>query len=250
MNQHNIQEAYFKLFRDTKTGKVWVYPKDRQRKFARSTNWCTAENDFQSESLELNQNRVVETPGIQALRRLLTPSARLSEPEYRLISQWTALHLIRNPKMRNVFAQDGKDFEREFPDEFEKELLFSESYYKFAHVYVCSGADFFITSDNPVVEVSCSEHFVRFLVLSPQKLVQFSSRNGRLSHEEECMEDFVNAMIWAGAHKYVFSHCGDLDIDKYEKTTNRWGMIPRLEEQKFSIQGYSGKLPSRFPRKG
>lgn len=245
MNQHSIQGAYFKSFRNA-DGKVWVYPKEGGDRFQKPTSWCTAENDFQSEALERAQANIIELPGIKALRSLLSPSG-LSELEYDLLSQWSALHILRNQRMRSALKEAGKDYEKEFPNEFEMELLFSKGYYTHAKVYTCSGSNFFVTSDDPVVEFSCSDHCVRFFVVSPQKLVQLSSRDGMFSHEQECFEDVVNSMILSKAFKHIYSHRDDVDINKYKRIADKWGMIPRLETQKVLIKNYAGGLPSRFP---
>jgi len=67
MNRHSIQEAYLKKFAD-KTGRIWVYRKSSGRPAPRPPSQCAAEEDFQSAALEFYQNRVIETPGIKALR--------------------------------------------------------------------------------------------------------------------------------------------------------------------------------------
>lgn len=137
MNQHSVQEAYFKSFRDEKTGRLWVYTRDGRQRFQKPTKWCTAENDFQSELLEREQNTIVEKPGIEALRRLVH-AGKLSEADYSLICQWTALHLIRNQKMRN---ETSEAYQKQFADEFEMELLFTKSF-QYADVYTCSRSGF------------------------------------------------------------------------------------------------------------
>ena len=249
MNQHSIQEAYLKLFRDSVTGKIWVYPKDGRGKFQKPTSWCTAEPDFQSELLERAQNRIVETPGIQALRRLLESDA-LSETEYQLVHQWTVLHIFRNLKMRVALKQSGRHYEREFSEEFEKELFFSKSYYKFVHPYTCTGSNFFVTCDHPVIEMVSSGSMARFLVVSPRKLVQFSSRDGILVHNEEKFEDFVNSMMWNVAIAHVFSHSGDVDTGRFKVIADKWGAEAVLSTDRVAMRIPDGGLPNRFSHQG
>ena len=246
MNQHSVQEAYFKSFRNS-DGKVWVYPKEGSGRFQKPTSWCTAENDFQSEALEKAQANIVESPGIRALRSALKPSG-LSELEYNLLLQWSALHILRNQRMRSALKDAGKDYEWEFRGEFEMELLFSKGYYTHAKVYTCSGSSFFVTSDDPIVEFSCYDHYVRFFVISPQKLIQLSSRDGMFSHEQECFEDFVNSMILSKAFKHIYSHRDNVDVTRYKSIADKWDMIPRLETQKVLIKNPAGGVPSGFPR--
>ena len=81
MNKHHVQEAYLKSFED-QSGKLWVYPKTGGKAFKRPAKYCTAEEDFQSDELESMQNRLVETPGIRALRA----TGFLSESTYDGIS--------------------------------------------------------------------------------------------------------------------------------------------------------------------
>ena len=244
MNQHSIQEAYYKAFRNV-DDKIWVYPKDGSEKFSKPTSWCTAENDFQSAALEHAQANVVESSGIKALRSLLC-SRGLSESEYTFVSQWIALHMLRNQRMRNAPSGLVKDYEHGFPAEFEKELLFLQSHYKFVHVYTSTTSSCFITSDDPLLEFQCGEDMVLFLTITPQKLVRLSPRIETLKCEEACFEDFVNAMIWSKAFKYAFSHSDDVDVKKLEAIAEKWNMKPRWETQKVVIKGLLGGLPSRF----
>jgi hypothetical protein len=229
MYQHQIQKAHFEPFLDR--GELWVHPKDGKPPFRRPASWCTAEKDFQSERLEADQNRLVESPGIQVLRRLLGRPNILSESEFERICQWVALHLIRNTKMRMALGESGEDYEAQFADLFEKEIRISK-YFRFVKVCSCNASNFFITSDNPVTSFVCDGNIVQLLPLSPSKLIQFSSRDGKFEPEES-FEDFVNSMIWAGAVEFVFSDRRDLDIAKYKRIAEKWEMIPRLEEQHF-----------------
>jgi hypothetical protein len=168
MNQHSFQKAYYDLFCDA-GGMIWVYPKEGGKSFRKPTSWCTAETDFQSASLEKAQANFIESPGIKALRNLT--EGKQSESEYNFTLQWIALHLIRNQKMRDMVMKDGEDYERQFPEEFEKEVLYLKSRYTAAYSFKTS--NFFITSDNPIMEICCSEQRLLFFAFSPQIFFSF-----------------------------------------------------------------------------
>jgi hypothetical protein len=229
MNQHSIQRAYFNTFCDN--GLLWVYSKSDGRKIRKPASSCTSESDFQSLELEQTQAKTIESPGIVALRNLLVAKT-LSESEYQMASRWCALHILRNQRMRGHF---GNRYETQFSEEFRKESLFSTVFFKFLNVHTCSGSNFFITSDDPVIEFSCDGHLIRFLIISPQKLIQFSSQNGGFGHVEESFENVVNAMVWSKALNHVYSHRGDVDIANLKTIAGKWDMIPRLETQKIIL---------------
>ncbi len=148
MNQHCIQEAYYKSFRDK--GEIWVYPNVGGQAFRKPISWCTAETDFQSKELEKMQTDIIEDHGIRAIWHLLKPG-RLSEQQYKILLGWIALHLTRAPKVPpNTLFQTNQHYEREFPVEFTRQLLGLRSSYTVADVYTCYSPKFLITCDNPV----------------------------------------------------------------------------------------------------
>src|SRR5947208_1235660 len=147
-NQHSIQKAYYKSFRDR--GEIWVYATQGGKPFRKPISWCAAEINFQSKSLEEAQNKIIENHGIKAIWHLLVPG-RLSEEQYSVLLAWIALHLTRNQKARDTFFLSDQDYEKEFPVEFVRQLAGLQSSYKVADVYTCNSSHFLVTSDNPVV---------------------------------------------------------------------------------------------------
>jgi hypothetical protein len=148
--------------------------------------------------------------------------------------------------MRTAPNVSVKDYEQGFPAEFERELIFLQSHYKFVHVYTSTASSCFITSDDPLLEFQCGEDMVLFLTITPHKLVRLSPRIEILKCEEACFEDFVNAMIWSKAFRYAFSHSDGIDVKKLEIIAQKWNMKPHWATQRFAIKGLSGGLPSRF----
>src|SRR5713101_364493 len=216
MNQHHVQEAYLKLFED-ETGKLWVYPKNGGKPLHRPTKQCTVEENFQSDELELFENRFVETPGIKAL----CATGFLSESENNSISSWMALHILRNQKL----FESREDYDTRFKPEFEKERVFS-GYYRFVFTYwPADDSHFFLTSDNPVIEFTVGDHLVRCCSISPQKMILFSPINDRPTHELR-IEDFFNAMVYANAVEEVFCHRGDVSLEKLKGLTETCGIFP------------------------
>lgn len=221
---------------------IWVYPKEGGKPFRKPTSWCTAETDFQSTALEKAQADFIESPGIKALRNLM--EGKQSESEYNFTLRWIALHLIRNQKMRDTVVKDGEDYEKRFPEEFEKEVLYLKSRYAVAYSFKTS--NFFITSDNPIMEICCSEQRLLFFAFSPQIFFRLSSEQGELTHGTESFEDFANAMTWSAAHKFIFSNRNDIEIDKYIAIASKREMIPRQETERVILKGYTGELASKF----
>jgi hypothetical protein len=234
MNQHGVQEAYYKSFRDK--GEIWVYPTVGGRAFRKPISWCTAETDFQSKELEKVQADIIENHGIKAIWHLLKPG-RLSEQQYKILLGWIALHLTRAPKVRSSLFQTNEDYEREFPVEFSRQLLGLRSSYAVADVYTCDSPKFLLTSDNPVLEFDVERGGKSILILpiSPSRFVQLSSDGRRWRHEERSVEELVNAMIWRSAFKYVFSDRGDVDIANCKETAERFCGAPVLETQSFQL---------------
>lgn len=246
MNQHSFQKAYYDSFCDV-GGQVWVFPKGGGLPFRKPTTWCTAETNFQSAALEKAQADVIESPGIKALRNL--SAGKQSDSEFDATLQWIALHLIRGQKMRDVVAKSGDDYEQRFPKEFESELLYLKTRYSTAYTYTCGGAGFFVTSDNPIVEVGNPPERLLLFALSPQKFVRLSSEPGELTIEGTGFEDFANAMTCSTASKYIYSHRKDVDTDKYRRIAQKHAMLPQLETEEIVLRDFSGKIASQFPQK-
>jgi hypothetical protein len=228
-DQHHIQEAYLKEFEDG-TGKLRVYPKEGGKPFRRSAGQCAAEERFQSEVLEFLQNRMIETPGIRALRE----TGQLSDSQFQSISLWMALHILRNQKaFRELFESSG-DWEERFKQELEVERLFA-GYYRFAFICELDGDnDYWLTSDNPVIEFAIGEDMVRCCSISPKRMILFSPIDDVPAHELG-IKNFFNAMVWANSDRYVFSHKNNVSMKRLQDDAKIFEMAPRLE----SIQSKS-----------
>ena len=225
--QHRIQEAYLKGFEDG-TGKLWVYPKNGGKPYYRPAGQCTTEENFQSNALEFLQNRLIETPGIRALRE----TGQLSEGQYHAISRWMALHILRNKKSLRELFQSGTDWERQFTQELEVERLFA-GYYRFAFICELDGDnDYWLTSDNPVIEFAIGEDMVRCCSISPKRMILFSPVDDVPTHELG-IKNFFNAMVWANSDQYVFSHKNNVSIKRLQDDAKIFEMAPRLESIQF-----------------
>lgn len=230
MNQHSIQKAYLKTFAD-QSGRVWVYTKAGGRPVPKSPVQCAAEEDFQSPALEFYQNRVIETPGIKALR----VNGSLSPEEFEQMSMWMALHIIRTQKARQQFFQSDADYEQRFHDELRKEQLFS-AYYRYAYTHEVVEPNFVVTSDDPVIEFTCAGFLMRGCALSPRKLIFFSPLEGRFEHEL-AMYDFFNAMMWGSPGDYLYSHRVDLRVDDLREFARAYDLRAVTEDVQFEVSG-------------
>ncbi len=228
MNQHSIQKAYLRTFA-APSGCVWVYSKAGGRPVPKSPAECAAEDDFQSAELEFYQQKIVETPGIRALR----VDGSLSAEEFERISLWMGLHVIRTKKAREQLFESAADYAQRFRDELWKEQLFS-AYYRYAYIHVVAAPNFVITSDDPVVEFTCEGSYIRACALSPRKLIFFSPIDGKFEHELP-MHDFFNAMMWGSPGEHLYSHRSDVpttDLTEFVRIYDLHGVI---EDVNFEI---------------
>jgi len=132
MNQHSIQEAYFKPFRNS-DDKIGFIQK-------------TAVENFTSRHLGALLKPISNLKFLNELKPTLLnrlelrlyefcyPHANLQTLSMICLLQWISLHMLRNQRMRNAPMRAIGDYEREFPSEFEKELIYLQSNYKFLHV--------------------------------------------------------------------------------------------------------------------
>jgi len=229
MDQHNVQEAYLKNF--CVDGRIWVYDKKGNKPISKPASQCTVEEDFQSEILEKYQNTNIESPGIKKLRKILD-GILISEEEFELIKYWTALHIIRNHKFRNV---SGVDYDSYFDQLLDIENKFS-LYYCYCFKYKCPDGKYLITSDNPVLEFRNGDSINRILTLSPRELILFSPINDTIKHEKLDLTEFVNSMLWAHSENCVFSNQKDLPISSFEQNIKEWNLISVMEEMKFIVE--------------
>jgi hypothetical protein len=188
---------------------------------------CTAEKDFQSPELESFQQTVEAKAG-----RAFQNEGEWSDLDYQRITEWLALHIIRNKKSRRELFSSPEDFNRRFMVEFRKEILFSQRY-KFVSVHHSQLGRFLITSDHPVVELTVDKDLVRCFAKSPNELVLFSSHASEPVFEIG-IEDYFNAMIWAMADEQVYSHRSDLSMARLKRDADMFQMSPVIENIGFA----------------
>lgn len=213
MEQHNYQEARLKLFEDRRINKVWVYPTNGDRPFPLPVSNVTVETDFQTPHLESFQEKI-EMRAASAFQKV----GRWEPEDYEAITKWLVLHLIRNRKSRREFFSSPEDYNSRFISEFYKELAISRDRYPNVDIHECKEDRFLITSDHPVVELQVpgEADYARCFAKSPGILVLFSGR-ARPPQFEIPVEDFFNAMVYALADQFVFSHRNDIDTQTLKK---------------------------------
>lgn len=230
MNQHHIQEAYLKKFESS--DRVWIYTRHSDKFDQKPASQCTSEEDFQSEYLEVFQNREIESPGIKKLRKLTTEHS-LTEDELSQVLYWTALHSIRN---KNFRTNSGLDYNSKFNELLETEKLFS-NYYRVIFRYNCvENEEFFITSDNPIIEFTVGNCILRVLTLSPKMALLFSPIPDHPVHASISFPEMVNSMLYASCFDEIYSNTKDLQIDNYKNNMNLLNLYPVWENTEFTIK--------------
>lgn len=175
MQLHNYQEARLKLFEDPHLKKVWLHPKDGSKPFRLPASRITIEKDFQTPELEAFQQKV-ETRAAPAFKKL----GKWNDREFETITQWVALHLIRNRKSRRELLRSPQEYNERFISEFEKELELSHQRYFIVDRYESKSDLYFVTSDHPIVELHPpgETDYLRCFAVSPKVLLWFSARRG------------------------------------------------------------------------
>lgn len=228
MKQHSVQEAYLKKFEDK--CRIWVHEVADMKPRHVPAKKCTMEVDFQSYELESLQNNNIEKPAIDVIRSLYL-GAQLNESQAMKLFAWTELHLIRNQKFR---SKPDVNYADEYYSLLEIEKKFT-NYYNCISIYNCQESEFFITSDNPVLELFISDIIVRLFVISPKTLVMMSPRNG-FPETEISFTEMVNSTIYANKYKYVFSHKQKLPLGLFEKNATRYKLRDNKPSQNFDIR--------------
>jgi len=172
---------------------------------------------------------MIESPGIKALRI----DGSLLQEEFEQMSLWMGLHIIRTKKARELLFDSTADYERRFQAELRKEQLFS-AYYRYAYTHVIAGPNFVITSDDPVIEFTCHDFYIRTCALSPQKLIFLSPFDGKFEHEL-AMHDFFNAMMLGSPGDYLYSHRSDLRLDDLREFARSYDLRAVLEDVQFEV---------------
>jgi len=229
MEQHSVQSAYLKNF--VSKGKVWSYNKESKLYVSKAPSKCTIEKDFQPEELEKLQNKEIETIAIRKMRDM-AGGQNLSEQEIKVIMHWTALHCIRS---KNYRENSGFSYVEDYHSLMNIEKLFLP-YYRYVYEYKCTSGDYFITSDNPVIELNVDDFTVRVMAWSPIKAFLFSPKDGLLSHELLSFPMMVNSMHYASCYREIYSHTKELPIIEYMSICEQWGIVQQLEDMVFKIQ--------------
>jgi hypothetical protein len=225
LKQHSVQEAYLKKFEDK--CRIWAHEAIDVKPRHIPAKKCTMEIDFQNYELESLQNNNIEKPAIDVIRSLYL-GGQLNESQAMKLFAWTELHLIRNQNFR---SKPEINYADEYYSLLEVEQKFT-NYYNCISTYNCEEGEFFITSDNPVLELCFSGVIVRLFVISPKTLVMMSPRNG-FPETEISFTEMVNSTIYANKYKYVFSDKQELPLDLFEKNANRFKLRDKKPSPKF-----------------
>lgn len=229
MNQHNVQEAYLKNF-ETK-GQIWVIEKKTGNIKRRPAGQCTAEEDFQSYELERFQNDKIESRGITKLRKIDSEES-LTNEDATAILNWTALHSIRNKRFRE---ESGIDYNDKFYELLEIEIKFTYNF-RFFYTYKCQDDKFFISSDNPVLDFTIGQNYLRILPWSPSKLIVFTPIDDKPIHSNVEFTEMTNSMIFSKTYEEIYSHKKELPLNRFRKNVKRWNLEPQFEEMQFKLR--------------
>lgn len=232
MNLHHYQAASLKLFEDPSLNKVWVYSKEGISPSPKPVCQCAAEENFQSETLEKFQQKT-ET----AAARAFQSNGPWDERERNAVVEWVALHIIRSKRSHDQLFSSAEDYNREFFDEFREEVLITRKFTFYPPIIARPGC-FFITSDQPIVEIYGSlsdKEMARCFAKSPDVMISLGLQPGPPEFALT-VEDYFNAMIWANAHEFVFSHRKDMPVAKLQQIAEEFEMFP--VEKSITFQGW------------
>ncbi|MGO3346467.1 MAG: hypothetical protein ACTIM4_14645 [Marinomonas sp.] len=214
-------------------GRIWSYGKVGSRPRHIPARKCTMEVDFQPEELDSIQNNNIERPAIKIICSLYQGEGINDEQALKLFA-WSELHLIRNQKFR---SQETVDYNKEYELLLDVENKFS-SYYSYVSVYKCTEGEYFITSDNPVLEIFINEIIIRIFVISPQMLVMMSP-NSDYPITEINFTEMINSLIYANRYEYIFSHKKSLPLETFEKNAKKYNLTGKMKTQHFGIKNNS-----------
>ena len=225
MKQHSVQEAYLKKFEDK--CRIWAHESIDMKPRHIPAKKCTMEVDFQNYELESSQNNNIEKPAIDVIRSLYL-GGKLNESQAMKLFAWTELHLIRNQNFR---SKPDVNYADEYDSLLEVEEKFT-NYYNCISIYNCEEGEFFITSDNPVLELFIGGVIFRLFVISPKTLVMMSPRSV-FPETEISFTEMINSTIYANKYKYVFSHKQELPLDLFEKNAFKFKLRNKKPSPKF-----------------
>ncbi|EOX3354388.1 hypothetical protein ACPFTX_003395, partial [Vibrio cholerae] len=225
MKQHSVQEAYLKSFEDN--GRIWAHEMVTKPPRHIPAKKCTMEVDFQNHDTEHFQNRNIEKPAIEVIRAL-QKGEPIDNDKAEKLFMWSELHLLRNQKFRSY---DEMDYSKNYHYLTEIESKFRR-YFCYLSVYRCSDEEYFITSDNPVMDISVNGFLVRIFSLSPDCLVLMSPIPELLKTDINFPE-MVNSSLYANRYKYVFSNRRVLPLESYELNATKFRLKGSLTTQRF-----------------
>ncbi len=104
----------------------------------------------------------------------------------------------------------------------------------------CAKNKFLITSDFPVVELwadlpNGDNRLVRCFAKSPEILVLLWGDGMPEPKFPIAIEDYFNAMVWAVADKFVYSHRNDVPMKKLKEIAQDFDMSPVEETIAFCV---------------
>ncbi|MBP9022609.1 MAG: hypothetical protein KBH06_05340 [Spirochaetes bacterium] len=231
MEQHHIQSAYLKRFENN--GKLFVYDSKTCECKKQPRRFCTVETDFQLEFHEQLQNEEIEKPGIEIIRKL-ERNCSLNEKDLNVLYSWVALHLVRNQKRKNLIFNSKDEYNELIIARLTEDLIYLTKF-PCVSIYTCSKNEFFVTSDNPILEV-CFENDPAFLLpISPDKLLVFNCRKDIVYHQEIRFDEIINSMILASSYKHIYSDRPIDAFDKWNENIIKFNLKPKEEEIKFKL---------------
>jgi hypothetical protein len=155
------------------------------------------------------------------------------------VTAWLALHVLRNPKTRRELFGSREEWNTCFVEEYDKERVFS-GYFNCVRHMQCAKNQFLITSDFPVVELwadlpNGDNHLVRCFAKSPDTLVLLWGNPMPEPKFPIPVEDYFNAMVWATADNFVYSHRSDVPMQKLKEIAQNFDMSPVHEVIGFCV---------------
>jgi hypothetical protein len=228
MKQHSIQKAYLKNF--CVNGKLWVHEKSSKKSFSKLASKCTIEENFQSPEIEYIQNKLIENPGIKAINKLRM-NKMLELSDYKYLLYWSSLHIIRSEKYRNT---PEIKLNYNYQELIDTEIKFCE-YFTFYLRFNCGPGNFFLTSDDPIIELIINKSILRLFPISPSELSVFSSVEQDIIFPGSVVE-LINSTIWLKAYKHVFSNQRVLPYLSYEANIIKYKINEFLVHQIYGLK--------------
>jgi hypothetical protein len=160
---------------------------------------------------------------------------------------WLSLHHIRNQNFRK---NSGLPHEDRFEELLSIEKRFAQNF-KYFFRYQCSDREFFITSDNPVIDFWVSSpyrHLVRVLTWSPHEAFVFSPIDSSKPprRQDVSFPTLINTLLYGSCYKEVYSSKKDVDVQSYVENLDLWNTDYRLQNMSFEINIQNTELLEHF----